>query len=1298
MATLVPFLPIIAAGLTALLLLAGMATWRLATRPGTAEPPEPGAAEPTRPANSGPDERPEAIAGALAAGPLVAVIGAPGSAVSAVVAAARGGAPASAPDALGRVVAIPGGAVLDFGDALLAAADWRERWNATIGRTAARRGWEGTVDALVLGVSARVLADLWRESPGAIEGLGARFAALIEDAQRLGGLRCPVYLLLTDAEGLPGFAALAHAARLEHSDAVPLGWAQPYGADAPFSPRWAEEAVETLALALEDVVLDGLSGIADFTERPGVVMALPAAIRELGEPLRVLLSATMRPAAAGEPAMFRGLYLTGSASDAAGPAAFAAELFARKILPEAGLATPGRALATKGARVARRLRIGAGVAAGSAGLALLALFALEQRQASVVELLALVDRYVAEDQALGLRGLEPSPSALGRATEELFAAMAALEFNRVETPLAPSSYFSGVDHRLRRALAIGFDRVMLRAIGQGLENRVVEAGAAAVRADGPTPDAFVALAETLTAIDDDIRRFDALPHSTRPADLAQLSHAALGITPAAGFDDHYGLYISALHLTRQRAFDGPGAWAALETTLGRDLLAALGDAYRRDPLFAAIETISNNAELVLAQGDRHTGELGPQLQALLEAIGAAERLLADPARNWLGPESVEADRRLAAAATRISELSFAPGSLRVQLASGLRRERETARAELMRLRGFAGRPVVQLAESGAARLDPLYSRLRESTHRLLDDPRRGPMANSLAARVPATSATSSATSPAGQRFAWTAERLADASAAMEWLQELTAASATALPADLRQIVLGDARVRVEARVIQLLDDARQPLGHPSLVDDLARAEAQAFATAAPLLAELRDKAVLLQLNGVTARLAATADVQARRVLVEAERELTAARLYSPGIQGLALWDGQPGRAADIFGLASDASLAGLVREWRTFSQLLAQGRAGPALRYLRGGAFGPPLDLAASIALWRDTLAVLADYDRSAPRNDLADLERFILLDLNEMDRDSCAARLAAVRPGPSFFGARLAELRQDAQRRCSALRAGNERATWAAISSAFEAGLAGRFPFVGAGVGEPMTRLSRLADVADPQTVRRFFATFGDALGKLGDPDTAAGRLDIDAGDFAQALEATRPFLGLAENGAVATSPAFAVAADFRTNVERERGGDQIIEWTLRIGETGISSFEPQRHLVWRQGDRVELTLRWARNAPQKPVAPGRPDATLDGRTLRLVYDGPWALHALIAANAAPFPDIVLAAEPEPNLLRITTPLVQNPDAAQGALPRLEDALVYLRLDVRALDATGSVPVGPSLAMPVFPARVPGG
>jgi type VI secretion system protein ImpL len=1294
MAALTPFLPLIAAVLAATLLLAGIATWRLATHQPAADPADPPADEPPSPAMPVAELQWGEAGTTPAAGPLVAVIGAPGSAVSAVIAAARGGAPTALRDGDGRTIAIPGGAVLDLGDGLLAAADWRERWARAMGRAAAQRGWDGGVDALVLGVATSVLADVWRESPGAIEALGDRFAALIEDAQRLGGRRCPVYLLLTGADALPGFTALARAARAEHGDAAPLGWSAPFGPDAPFEPRWAEEAARAIAATLEDIVLDGLAGAADFAARPGAAMALPAAIRELGEPLRALLAAALRPAATGEPAMFRGLYLVGNATGAAdpdgpAPAAFAAELFARKIFPEAGLAAPAPGLATRGARVARRLRIGAAVTAGLATLGLLALFALEREQASVVDLLRLVDRYVAEDQALAARGLEPSQAALARATDELFSAMAALEFNRVETPLAPTSYLSGLDRRLRQALAVAFDRVTLRAIGLGLRSRVVEAGNAAVRAGGPTPEAFAALAQSLLAIDDDVRRFDDLPRSTRPGDLAQLSHAALGITPPAGFGEHYGLYISALGLTRQHGFDGQGTWTALEAALGRDLFATLGAAYRRDPLFVAIAGIERSAARLLAQSRAADPELSSGFHDLLRAIDAAERLLADPARNWLGPERVETDRRLAAAATQISGLGFAPGGVRVQLDAALEREREAARAEALAILGFGGRPVIVPAGTEAARLDPLYPRLRGAVERLLDDPRHGPLA-----QVPATAAIR----PTSQRFGWSTERLAEAQATMAWLQEVVAVSSGAIPPDLREIVMAVSRARAETRVVQLLDGARQPLGSPGFVDDLPRAEAQAFAAAAPLLADLRDKAALLQLGEAAARLAATADAQARRVLTEADQELAAARLYSPGIQGFALWDGQPGGAANVFGLASDASLAGLAREWRTFSQLLAQGRAGPALRYLTGATQGPPLDLVPSTALWRDTLATLADYDRSAPRNDLADLERFILLDLNEMDRASCAERLAAIRPGPSFFGVRLAELQQDAQRRCTALRTGVARASWAALSSAFEAGLAGRFPFVGAGEGEPMTQLSRLGDVADPTSVRRFFASFGDALGKLGDPADAADGLDIDARDFAAALIATRPFLGLPENGAAASTPAFAVAVDFRTNVAHERGGDQIVEWTLRIGEERLSSFEPARHLVWRQGDPVELTLRWARNAPQAPAAPRRPDASLDGRTLRLAYDGPWALLALIAANAAPFPDIVLVADPRPNLLRVTTPLIQNPDAARGDLPRLDDALVYLRLDLRAVDATGTSPVGPTLAMPVFPARVPGG
>jgi type VI secretion system protein ImpL len=470
----------------------------------------------------------------------------------------------------------------------------------------------------------------------------------------------------------------------------------------------------------------------------------------------------------------------------------------------------------------------------------------------------------------------------------------------------------------------------------------------------------------------------------------------------------------------------------------------------------------------------------------------------------------------------------------------------------------------------------------------------------------------------------------------------------------------------------------------------------ALAATAPQLSALRDRAALLSMPSVAEGLVATAGDQARRALSEADRALSEAGLYAPIYDGFAMWDGEPGAAAAMFGLTSDSALAGLVREWRVYAQLLARERAAPALAYLRAGGTGARGAQAATAARWREIVGVLADYDAGAPRNDLSDLERFVLIDLNEIDRANCAERLAAVRPGPSFFGARLADLRAGARARCAALSAAEARMARATLSDAFDASLAGRFPFSGAGVGAPLADPARARDAADLLSIRRFYAENGGEIARLAG-QAGEGPASVTTEGFAARLEAARAFLAGGADGPPPPAIAFAVEIDFRANRAREVAGDQVVEWMLRVGDQTLSSFEPPRALIWRLGDPVALSLRWARNAPQTPAPPMRPDAELGGRTLTFSYDGPWALLAMIAANATDASELALLPDQRANALTLTAPLIQNPEAAQGDLPRIERAALHLRVTLRAVDPGGGQPVGPPLAMPVFPALGPG-
>ena len=393
----------------------------------------------------------------------------------------------------------------------------------------------------------------------------------------------------------------------------------------------------------------------------------------------------------------------------------------------------------------------------------------------------------------------------------------------------------------------------------------------------------------------------------------------------------------------------------------------------------------------------------------------------------------------------------------------------------------------------------------------------------------------------------------------------------------------------------------------------------------------------------------------------------------------------------------DGALAGLVADCRVFVQLLAQGRAAPAIGYLRGAEAGLVPGLAATAARWRAILAALAGYDRSAPRSDVSGLERFILFDLNDLTAPDCAERLAGAQAGPSFFGARLVALREAARRRCAALAGDAARMAGADLGAVLDGLLAGRFPFVGAGAGAPLPDPGRFRDAADPAAVRRFFAANGAEIARLAAGGQAADFADFLTFDFAQSLEAARRFLSGGAEGPPPPALAFAVDVDFRTNRLREIAGGQVVEWTLTVGPDVPSSFEPPRTMVWRRGYAVSLSARWARNAPQTPARPRRAHADLGGRTFRLSYVGSWALLALIAADAAPASDVALSPEPRPNVLRIDAPLIPNPEAAAGKLPRLDAARLRLRLDVRAVDPGGGRPVGPPREMPVFPACGPG-
>lgn len=192
-----------------------------------------------------------------------------------------------------------------------------------------------------------------------------------------------------------------------------------------------------------------------------------------------------------------------------------------------------------------------------------------------------------------------------------------------------------------------------------------------------------------------------------------------------------------------------------------------------------------------------------------------------------------------------------------------------------------------------------------------------------------------------------------------------------------------------------------------------------------------------------------------------------------------------------------------------------------------------------------------------------------------------------------------------------------------AKLDATFSQSLAGRFPFV-------RPDLARGAPDADPQEVRRFFAQLDESRAtvmKVATPELAA---------FLEKMEAARPLLD-----AVARSAPVSVRFTYGTNRAQELGAEHIIDWSIRSGTSAVGASAGSEPLVWKAGQPLLLSFRWAAGSPYRPKNAMASEAeAAAGDTLTLVERGPWALLRLLRGRSAP-----ASATGDGTLLRIALP-----------------------------------------------------
>lgn len=230
-------------------------------------------------------------------------------------------------------------------------------------------------------------------------------------------------------------------------------------------------------------------------------------------------------------------------------------------------------------------------------------------------------------------------------------------------------------------------------------------------------------------------------------------------------------------------------------------------------------------------------------------------------------------------------------------------------------------------------------------------------------------------------------------------------------------------------------------------------------------------------------------------------------------------------------------------------------------------------------------------------------------------------------------------------------------------LDAIFSQSLAGRFPFV-------RSDLARGAPDADPKEVRRFFEQMDEnraAVMKAATPELAA---------FLEKMETARPLLD-----AVVRSAPVSVRFTYGTNRAQELGAEHIIDWSVRSGTSAVGASAGSDPLIWKAGQPLLLSFRWAAGSPYRPKNALASEAeAAAGDTLTLVERGPWALLRLLKGRSA-------SANGDGALLRIALPT-----QTIGGEP-VRDTVLFMTASI----AAGSRSALPTKAfdMPVkFPSR----
>lgn len=1120
----------------------------------------------------------------------------------------------------------------------------------------------------------------------------------LAELENRAGMAVPIYCVLGQCENIPGFNSLGRV--LDRKSLMgPLGFVSPYSGAQVYHSEFVKEAFDSIGDRLQALAMHALTAETKIPDRDSFFL-LTRNLRKLGPKLEEYLSVLLTPGQYTRLSNLRGIYVTGSINTgvdiSSRQTAFAHGALQDRIFPEFAMAAPTANYWSGANRNVQRARFTV------AGLSMLGVFWLWAQHNVLGERIPhlLTSISGVEDDFRRISNAKKRPGAVEEIfktdTASILQRLSGIDERYLQTPILLNSYFGRLHLDLRTLQSSAYVELWVNNIGPILEKKALEVaqvpgGSHKLKEFSNRVNSYPnygLLQDPLSKIQiliDHLKHYDNLREGNKdPTALNALTsylfntELPLGFFPAIDFAHLGSQRVLLAKVNRDKLANHA------QSMLLREADKFSSDLSNRDNLIFHLKTLLSDLNNQEFSYDVDQNSLG-RIQNLYDKLMYLDEVLESGKYDWIFDRKVLLSEKFELIINQIEKNEL----FGTRLAAEIRVRYEQTRTGLQkiikrahivnlehlidgtngqtRLSASAKKLLVELRTSGKV------STAGSTNLGFMKEQRADYSQNPLAKSVHESAF-----------IKWDLDKLRHGAKELDQLIQLDTRAAST-----PGILLALQNVDKSQKINLIIQTLKQSFSQKRITSAVVRKFSQSsfdewssnFTASIGILEIFL--ASLEKNDALTIRNDLFQLIQNDALnLVSKSRDLFLSNNFYRFDQNvLNKWDGSTGLATTLLGRLDKLAILASLDQKRFQIEDIAGARLNAPLSFLIDYSTEFKVEGITHIVFWRLILEDLIAFKDQVPFNNLARLEDYLVATLQTVSTTNCATGAApGSSGGDSYFAQRLQAISYAIVTRCNEIKYDKARAAYRVFSSKYNKNFSDKIPF------SFSTNSDGITYAIEPKLLISLIDTFDKGMnGGMGDPSfwpvgEASKKIIAFLDKFDEAVNRIRPGV-VADQSNVKLF--YEITPTFRVKREEEVGGNQIIDWSMMVGDELVRFTDEKKVLKWESGKEIKIQFRWAQNSISKPIVDDKiKNMFLTGRDVTLIFRGPWSLFSLVAEHGVP------NNQKSAYDLKFNFPIAMGTKGEEKPELPYKEAQIFIELLLMVN--------GKSVLLPEFPARAP--